>query len=142
MLENISQQPNVVYSTFHLSPDGVSTRDASRGGTVHINNLSDDFHTYIMEWDKDSIKLMVDDKTVKTIDLNTTNYSKREGNPFRTPFYLILNSAVGGQWCEKAPKNGQGYPVKFLIDYVRFYQTKEHVQQAKMFDTKTGLLKK
>ena len=38
-----------------------SKRDASRGGTVKIDNLSDDFHTYVMEWDKDSIKLMVDD---------------------------------------------------------------------------------
>ena len=31
MQENISQQPDVVNSTFHLSPDGVSKRDASRG---------------------------------------------------------------------------------------------------------------
>ena len=142
MLENISQQPDVVNSTFHLSPDGVSKRDASRGGTVKIENLSDDFHTYVMEWDKDSIKLMVDDKLVKSIDLNTTNYANGAGNPFRTPFYLILNSAVGGTWCEKAPKDGQGYPVKFLIDYVRFYQTKEHAQQAKQFDPETGLPKK
>ena len=142
MLENISQQPDVVYSTFDLSPVGVSKRDASRGGTVKIENLSDDFHTYVMEWDKDSIKLMVDDKLVKSIDLNTTNYANGAGNPFRTPFYLILNSAVGGTWCEKAPKDGQGYPVKFLIDYVRFYQTKEHAQQAKQFDPETGLPKK
>ena len=142
MLENMSQQPDVVYSTFHLSPDGVSKKDASRGGTVKIDNLSDDFHTYVMEWDKDSIKLMVDDKLVKSIDLNTTNYVNEAGNPFRTPFYLILNSAVGGNWCEKAPKDGQGYPVKFLIDYVRFYQTKEHAQQAKQFDPETGLPKK
>lgn len=42
------------------------------------------------------IKLMVDDKLVKSIDLNTTNYANGAGNPFRTPFYLILNSAVGG----------------------------------------------
>ena len=54
----------------------------------------------------------------------------------------MLNSAVGGTWCEKAPKDGQGYPVKFLIDYVRFYQTKEHAQQAKQFDPETGLPKK
>ena len=106
MMENISQQPDVVYSTFHLSPDGVSKKDASRGGTVKINNLSDHFHIYVMEWDKDSIKLMVDDKLVKSIDLNTTNYANGAGNPFRTPFYLILNSAVGGNWCEKAPQDG------------------------------------
>ena len=32
---------------------------------------------------------------MKSIDLNTTNYANGAGNPFRTPFYLILNSAVG-----------------------------------------------
>ena len=78
----------------------------------------------------------------QSIDLNTTNYSNGAGNPFRTPFYLILNSAVGGNWCEKAPKDGNGFPIKFLIDYVRFYQTKEHVEQAKQFDPATGLPKK
>lgn len=56
MLENISQQPDVVYSTFPFEPGRrVRVGDASRGGTVKIDNLSDDFHTYVMEWDKDSI---------------------------------------------------------------------------------------
>lgn len=142
MMENISQEPNVVYSTFHMSADGVSAKNKPRSGTVKIENLSDDFHTYIMEWDKDSIKLLVDDKLVKSIDLNTTNYPNGAGNPFRTPFYLILNSAVGGQWCEKATEDGKGYPVKFLIDYVRFYQKKEHVKQAAEFSPENGLPKK
>lgn len=142
MLENISQQPNTVYATFHMSPDGVSKHDKSVGGTIKIPNLSEDFHTYIMEWDKDSIKLMIDDKVIKTLDINSVKYTKSEGNPFRTPFYLILNSAVGGTWCEKAPNDGKGYPVQFLVDYVRFYQTKEHVKQSKMFDPQTGLPKK
>lgn len=141
MLENISQHPDTVYATFHMSPDGVSRHDKSVGGTVKIPNLSEDFHTYIMEWDKDSIKLMIDDKVIKTLDINSVKYTKSEGNPFRTPFYLILNSAVGGTWCEKAPQDGKGYPVQFLIDYVRFYQTKEHVRQSKMFDPQTGLPK-
>ncbi len=139
MMEVISQQPNTVYGTFHMSADGQSRKDKSIGGTVKIPNLSADFHTYIMEWDKDSIKLMIDDKVVKTLDINKVNYTKTQGNPFRTPFYLILNSAVGGTWCEKAPADGKGYPVQFQIDYVRFYQKKEHRDQAKLFDPKTGV---
>jgi beta-glucanase (GH16 family) len=141
MLENISQQPDVVYSTFHMSPDGVSDRDASRGGTVNIPNLSDGFHVYVMEWDKDSIRLLVDDKEVKTLEIDSVKYNDNAGNPFRTPFYLILNSAVGGNWCEKAPADGAGFPVKYLIDYVRFYQTKEQAEDAKKYDPQTGLPK-
>ena len=49
----------------------------------------DVYKRQVMEWDKDSIKLMMDDKLVKSIDLNTTNYANGAGNPFRTPFYLI-----------------------------------------------------
>ncbi len=125
MMENISQQPNVVYSTFHMSPDGISSKDASVGGTVTIPQLADDFHLYVMEWTPESIRLMVDDKLVKSMEVKQAEYPNGAGNPFRTPFYLILNSAVGGEWCEKAPEDGKGFPVRFLIDYVRFYQTKE-----------------
>lgn len=131
MMENISQEPNTVYSTFHMSRDGVSLQDVSKGGTVKIPHLPDDFHLYVMEWTPDAIRLMVDDKLVKSIDLGQTEYTGGAGNPFRTPFYLILNSAVGGEWCEKAPGDGAGYPVKFLVDYVRFYQTKELYEAEK-----------
>lgn len=68
----------------------MSKRDASRGGTAKIDNLSDDFHTYVMEWDKDSIKLMVDDKLVKSIDLNTTNYANGGGES--VPYAVLSHS--------------------------------------------------
>lgn len=141
MLENISQQPDTVYATFHMSPDGVSRKDKSMGGTVKIPNLSQEFHTYIMEWDKNTIRLLIDDKEVKSIKLADTNYPNG-GNPFLTPFYIIINSAVGGSWCEKAPLDGTGFPVKFEIDYVRLYQTKEQFEDNKKINPKTGKLKK
>ena len=102
------------------------------------------FIPMIMEWDKDSIKLMVDDK-LGEVQLTLIPPIMPMGRGIRcrcARSISLLNSAVGGAWCEKAPKDGQGYPVKFLVDYVRFYQTKEHAQQAKQFDPETGLPKR
>lgn len=142
IMENISQEPDTVYSTFHLAQKEGSGKHTSLGGKTSIPNLGEKFHVYVMEWDKDSIRLSVDNRLVKSIDLHQTNYEKNTGNPFRTPFYLILNSAVGGNWCEQAPEDGKGYPVQFLIDYVRFYQTEKQTADSKKFDPKTGLEKR
>ena len=43
-------------------------------------------------------------------------------NPFHTPQYFLLNLAIGGQHGgEPAPEK---YPLRYEIDYIRFYQDK------------------
>ena len=44
-------------------------------------------------------------------------------NPFRPPQSLILNFALGGDWG--GPIDDSVLPQKFLIDYVRVYQSAE-----------------
>lgn len=57
-----------------------------------------DFHLWRMDWNKNSIKLFVDDELINTIDL--TKAVNPEGvvprQPFQPPHYLILNLAIGG----------------------------------------------
>jgi hypothetical protein len=45
--------------------------------------------------------------------------AKRFGrkNPFRKPFYLILNLALGGKWAGEI--DDSIFPVQFYIDYVK-----------------------
>lgn len=85
------------------------------------NDLSDEFHTYGVEWSQDYIFMYLDSRlyTVLRVDFkdeplwekgnfqtfvdsNGTHYQDPWGNtgrnntPFDQPFYLILNVAVGG----------------------------------------------
>ncbi len=89
------------------------------------SNWSNEFHTWRMDWDAQSIKLFLDDKQVNEQDLTKTiNTSTGRGapqNPFiAAPAYILLNQAIGGQ-NGGDPANTE-FPVKFIVDYVRVWQ--------------------
>jgi len=76
------------------------------------------FHIWRMDWDKDAIKLYLDDELLNTTPLSET-INADGSNPFVEEQYLLLNLALGG--------NG-GKPtsdlIKYEVDYVRIYQKK------------------
>jgi len=87
------------------------------------------FHVWRMDWDRDNIKLYVDDKLLNTIELKKTfNKDKEAKNPFRQPHYIILNLAIGGT-SGGDPANTR-FPAKFEVDYVRIYQEQSQTRSA------------
>ena len=87
--------------------------------TIHIPDCSEKFHTYSVEWDKDSVRVGVNG-----------NYYFRFGNehagydawPFDNKMHLLLNIAVGGNWGGQKGVDENIWPQKMEIDYVRVYQ--------------------
>jgi beta-glucanase (GH16 family) len=78
-----------------------------------------------MDWEKDSIKLYVDDELLNTIDLSKTiNRTSDRANPFHEPHYILLNLAIGG--TNGGDPSATEFPARFEIDYVRVYQKQEH----------------
>ncbi|MBC7627836.1 MAG: glycoside hydrolase family 16 protein, partial [Ferruginibacter sp.] len=43
-------------------------------------------------------------------------------NPFRKPYYLLINLAMGAEW--PGPIDDAVLPQQFIIDYIRCYQKK------------------
>lgn len=85
---------------------------------------SSEFHIWRMDWDKDSIKLYVDDELLNTIDLRKTiNRTPDRANPFHEPHYILLNLAIGG--TNGGDPSATEFPARFEIDYVRVYQKQE-----------------
>lgn len=82
----------------------------------------DKFHTWRMDWDKDSIKLYIDDILLNTIDVTQTINPTDRGpkNPFRQAHQMLLNLAIGGQAGGDPSKTA--FPTKYEIEYVRIYQ--------------------
>ena len=79
------------------------------------------FHVWRMDWDRNFIKLYVDDELLNTIDLSTTvNATSDKANPFHEPHYIILNLAIGG--TNGGDPSKTKFPARFEIDYVRVYQ--------------------
>jgi hypothetical protein len=80
--------------------------------------LSDDFHTYAVEWAPDSVKFYLD--TAMYESRTPTDTPPGTGWAFNHPFYMILNVAVGGQW-PGSPDESTPIPAQMLVDYVRVY---------------------
>lgn len=82
---------------------------------------SEKFHEWRMDWDRDSIRLYVDDELLNEIDVATANNASRDqAYPFREPHYLLLNLAIGG--TRGGDPSQSEFPARFEIDYVRVYQ--------------------
>lgn len=99
-------------------------------------NPADDFHEYAVEWEEGEIRWYVDGVHFAT-QRDTGWYSQYMvdgtltdapiGAPFDrySPFHLLLNLAVGGNWAGKVNNEGVDesvFPQTLAIDYVRVYQ--------------------
>lgn len=80
------------------------------------------FHTWTLEWDENSMHILIDGKVLNSINLSTTFNLSDGKNPFRQPHYLLLNLAMGGN--RGGSLAGTKLPSKYYVDYVRLYQKK------------------
>ncbi len=87
---------------------------------------ADKFHIWRMDWDKEFIRIYLDDELLNEIDLSKTQNQGYDGNT-ENPFannvvgfghYLLLNLAIGSNGGE--PDDSQ-FPLRYFIDYVRVY---------------------
>ena len=88
---------------------------------------ADKFHIWRMDWDKEFIRIYLDDELLNEVDLSKTQnqgYNGNTENPFANDVvgfkhYLLLNLAIGSNGGE--PNDCQ-FPLRYYIDYVRVYQ--------------------
>lgn len=84
---------------------------------------ADKFHIWRMDWDKQYIRLYLDDELLNETPLaktiNAPTSAGANDNPFETPMFILLNLAMGssGGTIDEAT-----LPVNYEIDYVRVYQ--------------------
>ncbi|HNX34956.1 MAG TPA: glycoside hydrolase family 16 protein [Kiritimatiellia bacterium] len=106
---------------------GKAKWDESKKPVAAFNDPAWDqnFHVWRMDWDEKRIVLAMDGLTLNTIDLaETINPEGRQPqNPFRQPFYLLLNLAIGGN--SGGDPSETPFPTRYEIDYVRVYQNKQ-----------------
>lgn len=82
------------------------------------------FHVWRMDWDKDFIRLYLDDLLLNEIPLSTTVNGAAGSpglNPFHHPMYLLLNLALD---TRVGTYNPAFFPMRYEIDYVRIYRRK------------------
>lgn len=125
IMELVGHEPGTIHGTIHYGgeyPENTHTGNnyslpASQG------DFSDDFHTFSIIWEENSIEWYVDD-----IHYLTLNQWHSTGGPYPAPFdkrfHLLLNVAVGGNWPGNPDETTQ-FPQTMEVEYVRVYERAE-----------------
>lgn len=109
IMEHVGNVPNKIHGTFHY-PNFSGGNAASR--TINITNASSEFHIYTLDWRADAIKFYVDGTLYHTF-INSVSL------PFNQDFFIIINSAMGGNFAGAIDPNFDS--ATFEIDYIRVY---------------------
>lgn len=117
IMEFRGQDPGIVLGTVHgpgySGGQGIGEKTAVSGGAAG------DFHVYTVEWEEREIRWYVDD----VLYFSLAPEDLPPGSPwvFNTPFFLLLNVAVGGTFLGNPDASTQ-FPQTMLVDYVRVYK--------------------
>jgi beta-glucanase (GH16 family) len=93
ILETTGKNPFQIQGTIH--GDGYSGEHGLTETVQSPNKLSEDFHTYAINWTEDKIEWSFDGCRYKTLSKRDTDAIGKLW-PFNQEFYLIINLAIGG----------------------------------------------
>ncbi len=112
-----------IYGTIHFG--GNWPNNTYNGGTIITGeDFSQDFHVYAIEWRPTEIRWFLDGQQYYVLQNNQWYSDGAPGNPlapFDSPFHLLLNVAVGGNFPGN-PNGGAGFPMEMVVDWVRVYE--------------------
>lgn len=106
---------NTVHGTLHWGQGGGQFYE---GGAITLpsGKFGDYFHVFSIVWDENSIRWLVDD-----YEYFEKSLAGQELDPFRAPFYLLVNLAVGGD-RPGSPDLATEFPQHLVLDYIRVFQ--------------------
>jgi beta-glucanase (GH16 family) len=118
-----------LHGTYHWQKEGNCGDEPiphpSTGSITMDGGFADDYHEYAVEYSADGIAWALDGVVFKTIVAGeTVSNGGTSGMPvemFDVPYYIILNTALGGPWPEPVDDSAI-FPMYHMIDYVRVSQ--------------------
>lgn len=123
IMEHVGFDQDVIVETVHTEK---YHGGQGKGKSFPTAGVSEDFHTYGVEWLPDKMIFSIDGEEKFVYD--PFDYSQRptcEIWPFDKDFFLIFNLAFGGDWGGARGTDDSYFPVEYQVDYVRVYQSPE-----------------
>jgi beta-glucanase (GH16 family) len=129
IMEHVGKEPYNVHCALHTAnKNGMNGQNFSAYQTLE-EPVADDFHLITLEWVENEIQgydrmhFYVDG--VETATFGETSQLQESGDwPFNTPFFFIVNLAMGGNWGGEIDDSIFEQPVLYQLDYIRVYQLK------------------
>ena len=119
ILEQVGSQPNVAHATLHTRLFN-HVMHTGRGAGTPVPTACSAFHRYQLAWTNEAITIGVDGRAYMRVRNDQSGGSGAW--PFDTPFYLILNLAMGGDWAGAKGIDDAALPQRMEVDYVRVWQ--------------------
>jgi beta-glucanase (GH16 family) len=95
------------------------------------------FHIWTMEWDTTRIDLLLDGKLMNHYPMSNADGTGPNGtNPFKYPFPMILNQAIGGS--SGGDPTNTPFPVDYWIDFIRVSTWSNATSYALRVDSGVG----
>jgi beta-glucanase (GH16 family) len=114
ILEYVGKNPGEVFNSVHTLASSGNTINTE---TTSIPDIEEGFHVFAANWTSNRIEFFVDDILLYTYFPPTFT---EEHWPFNKDAYLILNTAVGGNFGGPDIDDSI-FPQQFIIDYIRVY---------------------
>ncbi len=89
-----------------------------RGSTSDLIDLTTGFHTYVLDWEPDRVRVSVDGSEV--LDVSRSDLDEDETWSVDKPMYLLINLAVGGRPVGP-PDETTPFPASILVDHIRVW---------------------
>lgn len=117
IMENVGYDPKNFHFSLHCQ-DFNWQRPQQRTKVVGVDDPNK-FHKFGLDWRPESIVFYLDGKEAYRVarDVDTFN-----AWPFRDPFYIILNLAIGGSWGGSKGVDPKIFPSQYIVKYVKIYQ--------------------
>jgi len=135
LLEIVGDRPHEVLNSIHF---GSAYPERTLITTVHAlpgGSTVADWHDYTVEWEPGVFRFYVDGVQTCTYDHWWSCSLLQDGQgvaarrqadlnpwpaPFDQPFYLVMNLAIGGNFCG-LPNDATRFPAALVVDHVRVY---------------------
>jgi beta-glucanase (GH16 family) len=113
---------NEIFATIHYGGEFPANQSSSVT-YVPGPDVTEDFHTYALEWDETEIRWYFDD-SLYAVQNNWSSTAAPYPAPFDQPFHILLNLAVGGNFPGFAVDSSV-FPATMEVDWVRVYSGEE-----------------
>jgi beta-glucanase (GH16 family) len=123
IMEHVGFEKDSVMNTIHTKAYN-HVMGTQKGSKSFISDPYNSYHVYSIEWTPDRMDFFLDD----ALTYHVVNEHKTTAEwPFDSPFYLLLNIAVGGNLGGKHGVDSTIFPGTMEVDYVRVYTAAKSV---------------
>jgi beta-glucanase (GH16 family) len=119
IMEQVGSEPNLIYSSLHTKLFNHVLK-TQRSAQRRVPTSCSAFHVYQLDWRPSSITIGVDGRGI--LRVRDDQPGGKGAWPFTTPFKMILNLAIGGDWAAAKGIDDAALPQRMQVDYVRVWQ--------------------